>query len=283
MTALATETARSDQLLELYWREIKDKEPLTRREERELFSRARQGDEEAMERIVEANLRFVLRVANDYVRADGPPLIELVAEGNTGLMAAVERFDETRGFKFITYAVWWIRQAMQRSLAGQRRIARPPMSRLDDFKLHERRAAELSQQLGRAPTLDEIIAESKLSPSRTIAALEANQKDASFDDPLFADSDVTMHMAFGADADVDGGESVECLKEQLRDCLARLQPREAFILRSYYGMGGSDPLTLEQIGAELGLTRERVRQLRNRALDRLRVEYADQLADWSLN
>ena len=283
VTALNSDTARTDQLLELYWREIKNNEPLKRHEEVELFGKARQGDETAVQRIVEANLRFVMRVANDYVRPDGPPLIELVAEGNVGLMAAVERFDETKGFKFITYAVWWIRQAIHKALAGQRRSARPPMNRLDDYKLYERRAASLSQQLGRVPTFDEIIAEADLSPERALTALEANQQDMSFDDPVYPDSDVTMHSLYSADVADDEEKDFDRLKEQLRDCLAQLDPREAFILRSYYGMGGAESQTLEQIGSELKLTRERVRQLRNRALNKLRVEYTEQLADWSLN
>ncbi|MFC1525561.1 RNA polymerase sigma factor RpoD/SigA [Candidatus Latescibacterota bacterium] len=283
MTTMTRGAARTDQLLELYWQEIKDNQPLKRSEEEELFGQARRGDEVAVQRIVEANLRFVLRVANEYVRPDGPPLIELVAEGNIGLMAAIKRFDETRGFKLITYAVWWIRQAIHRSLARQRRSARQPMNRLDDYKLIERRADALSQKLGRAPTFDEIIEASELSPERALTAVEAHQQDLSMDEPLYPDSDVTLHALYSADAETEEEYDHDALKHRLHECLALLDRRESLILRSYYGIGDSEPQTLEQIGAELSLTRERVRQLRNRALDKLRVEHAGQLVEWSLN
>ena len=280
---MARDRARTDQLVDLYWREIEDNQPLRREEEADLFSRARRGDDAAMQRLAEANLRFVVRVANEYVRPDGPPLIELIAEGNIGLMSALERFDESRGFKFITYAVWWIRQAIHRSLAQQRRSARQPTNRLDDYKLIERRADVLSQKLGRVPTFDQVIDEAELSPERALSALEAHQQDLSFDQPISPDSDMTMHAVYGGDAGSDTGFDEDALKERLQECLDRLDSREANILRAYYGMDGSEPQTLDQIGEDLGVSRERVRQLRNRALNRLRAEHADQLFDWCMN
>ena len=283
MTTMARDAARTDQLLELYWQEIKDNEPLGRQEEVELFGRAHRGDDAALQRIAEANLRFVMRVANEYVHPDGPPLIELVAEGNVGLMAAIERFDETRGFKFITYAVWWIRQAIHRSLSRQRRSARQPTNRLDDFAQIERRAEALSQKLGRVPSFDEVIDEADMTSERALAAMEAHQQDLSFDQPLQSDGDMTLHGVYGGNADVDEGFDQDALTQRMHECLELLDSREALILRAYYGVGGLEPRTLEQIGEDLKVTRERVRQLRNRALKKLRAEHAEELLDWSMN
>lgn len=275
--------ARDEQLLDMYWKEIKENRPLTREEERQLFSRFRAGDESAGQRIIEANLRFVVRIANDYARADGLSVLELVAEGNMGLLTAVRRFDETRGFKFVTYAVWWIRQAMHRAMATQRRSLRAPMNRLEDFRLLERKASHLEQTLGRTATLDETLDAAGLSHERAMNALESWQRDVSMDAPLDADGETTLHATLTAGPEVETEYNEEAMVDALAECLAELDSREASILQSYYGLDADEPKTLEEIGAEMGVTRERIRQLRNRALDRLRTQHADRLLEWSAN
>jgi RNA polymerase primary sigma factor len=152
--------------LELYWREIKDNEPLDRQEEVELFTRVRAGDQAAVETLVKANLRFVVSVAREYCQDDGPVLMDLIAEGNMGLMRAIRTFDETRGFKFITYAVWWIRQAMRKSLHTQYQAVRLPASHTNDLQLIDKETAILSQELGRSPTFAEIAERVELGPER---------------------------------------------------------------------------------------------------------------------
>ena len=152
---MAVRSSNTIEAVELYWKEIKDTQPLSRSQEFELFTRAKSGDEGARQQIITANLRFVVSVARDY-KDYGLSLVELISEGNVGLLEAVKRFDETRGFKFITYAVWWIRQAILKALAEQSRAARPPMSQVNDLQKVEKRAARLTQQLGRTPTPAEI-------------------------------------------------------------------------------------------------------------------------------
>ena len=180
---------------DLYWRDIKGAEPLSREEEVALFKSAKAGDEEARQALVQANLRFVVRVARGYHDC-GLSLIELISEGNLGLLEAVQRFDETRGFKFITYAVWWIRQAILRALAEHGKIARPPLSRVSDRQKVEKEAALLAQQLGRAPTVEEIAACVDFSAERIRNAFEMGQPDLPLDAPAFADGEVTFAQTF---------------------------------------------------------------------------------------
>ena len=268
---------------ELYWREIKDTEPLSREREVELFTRLRRGDESARQRIIEANLRFVVSVARDY-KDYGLSLVELISEGNVGLLEAVKRFDETRGFKFITYAVWWIRQAILKALALQGRIARPPMSQINDLQKIEREAGRLAQSLGRAPTGAEIAERVDISAERTRNAMDVSQQDLSFDAPAYpgeGDSLLSLHPAPQDGVD-DLFEEAE-MRDRLSSCLRLLDERESEIVRAYFGLGGGEPRTLEQIGDSLGVTRERVRQLRNRALEKLRENCGEVLAEFSPN
>ena len=211
--------------------------------------------------------------------------LELIAEGNFGLLEAVKRFDETRGFKFITYAVWWIRQAILKALAEQSRAARPPMSQVNDLQKVEKLSARLTQQLGRAPTLEEIAAAADISFERTRNAIELSQNDVSLDAPLADSEGEDTMMAVMASEGPCFEESYDCaaLHQALHNSLDSLDEREQLIVRSYYGLQGLDPMTLEQIGEILGLTRERVRQLRDRALERVRTEHGDMLLELSIN
>ena len=280
---VASRSPSTTDAAELYWREIKDTEPLSREREVELFTRLRRGDESARQRIIEANLRFVVSVARDY-KDYGLSLVELISEGNVGLLEAVKRFDETRGFKFITYAVWWIRQAILKALALQGRIARPPMSQINDLQKIEREAGRLAQSLGRTPTGAEIAERVDISAERTRNAMDVSQQDLSFDAPAYpgeGDSLLSLHPAPQDGVD-DLFEEAE-MRDRLSSCLRLLDERESEIVRAYFGLGGGEPRTLEQIGDSLGVTRERVRQLRNRALEKLRENCGEVLAEFSPN
>jgi RNA polymerase primary sigma factor len=268
---------------DLYWREIKDAQPLSREQEVALFERAHAGDEDARERLIVANLRFVVSVAREY-KDYGLSLIELISEGNVGLLEAIKRFDETRGFKFITYAVWWIRQAMLRALAEHGKAARPPMSQVNDLQRIEKESGQLAQTLGRAPTYDEILAHGELSAERIHNALVVGQQDLSLDGPAFPDEETPLHAVFLA-AQEGVAEQYERgqFEAVVRTCLEALEPREYQILRAYFGLEGTAPMTLEEIGEAMGVTRERIRQLRNRALEKMRMQYGDVLMEFSRN
>ena len=277
-----TAHAREEQLLDIYWKDIKNNRPLTRTEEQDLFQRLRAGDESVRPRIIEANLRFVVHIANGYSRADGPSVLELAAEGNLGLLTAIRRFDETRGFKFITYAVWWIRRAIHTAIASQRQSLRLPANRLEDSRMLERQAEHLEQELGRRVSFDEVVEASGVSSERALNALEAADRTVSLDAPM-GEGDKSLHAMLSSPANEESAQDEEAMMQVVAECLDRLDSRESAILRSYYGLDSGEPKTLEQIGSELGVTRERIRQLRNRALERLRCEHADRLLQWSVN
>jgi len=269
--------------VDVYWREIKNVQPLSRTEEVALFERARAGDEESRQQLIRANLRFVVRVARDY-KAYGLTLAELISEGNMGLLEAVKRFDETRGFKFITYAVWWIRQAILRALAEQGKIARPPMSQLNDHHKVEKEAGLLAHELGRLPTFDELTSSLDLSAERTRNAMAAAQQDLSFDAPIYQGEGAPLLSLFvSPEVGMDEVLEREQMKNTLADCLRALDEREYQIVRDYFGLEDLEPMTLEEIGEAMGVTRERVRQLRNRALEKLRTHYRQRLVEFSNN
>jgi len=269
--------------IELYWRDIKDAQPLSRADEVAYFKRAKAGDEEARQVLVQANLRFVVSVAREY-KDYGLSLIELVSEGNFGLLEAVKRFDETRGFKFITYAVWWIRQAILKALAEQGKIARPPMSQINDLQKIEKETGALAQLLGRVPTFEEIAEKVDISVARTRNAMEVSQQDVSLDAPAFMDEETTLVQVFVAKQEgIDANFERLQMEATVHACLGVLDPRESQIVRSYFGLDDSEPMTLEEIGDALGVTRERVRQLRNRALEKMRAQCGDLLVEFSSN
>ena len=271
-------------LLDSYWIDIHLCEPVSREREAELVRKARNGDGVALHDLITANLRFVVTVANEF-RGSGCPMNELISDGNAGLAEAARRFDETRGFKFITYAVWWIRQAMLKALAEQSRAARPPMNQVNDLQKVEKRAARLTQQLGRAPTPEEIAVSADISLERARSAIELSQSDLSLDAPLSGeDGDDTMQALLAMDGPgLDESFDQDALFRALHECINHLDEREQLILRAYYGLQQAQPMTLEQIGEVLSLTRERIRQLRDRALERVRVEYGELLLELSSN
>ena len=270
-------------MTDLYWRDIRHSKPLSRKEEVRLFKLAKAGDEDSRQAIITANLRFVVSVAKDY-KDYGMSLSELISEGNVGLLEATKRFDEDRGFKFITYAVWWIRQAILKALAEHGKIARPPMSQINDLQRLEKESSALAQRLGRDPTLGEIAASTDISPLRTQNAMVVGQTDVSFDAPTYQDEETTLHSVFAADSDaIDEAFEEDEMRGTVNDCLGVLDEREYEIVRCYYGLESMQPMTLEEIGNTLGVTRERVRQLRNRAIDKLRSNCGELLAEFSRN
>jgi len=266
-----------------YWRDIQHFRPLSRQREAELMAKARAGDESAMHQMVESNLRFVVRIAKEY-KGRGLPFIELISEGNLGLIEAVKRFDETRGFKFITYAVWWIRQGILKALASEGKIARPPASRTNDLQKIERSRGVLTQQLGRYPTCEEIAHSTEMSLKRTLNALETTQPDISMDAPSFPWEEEPLIDTF-ADPGPNPADRYEriSLSNRLSACLDRLDQREALIIRAYFGLDDQADLTLAQIGSQMGLTRERVRQLKDQALRKIRVNCGNDLLALSRN
>jgi len=273
----------SADLLDSYWHDIKTCEPISREEEYNLVKSAKGGDEGAMNQLISANLRFVVTIAKEY-RDTGQPLSELISDGNLGLMEAAKRFDEDRGFKFITYAVWWIRQSIQRALAERKRTVPAPSNRLADLKSVERKEGELSQELGRSPTVDEVSREVGFSTQRIVRAKQAASPDLYLDRSLYEEEDATVLSLFESGEKQPQQVTEESDLERAVDrCLDTLNARERQIIRWYYGFGGHEPMTLEEIGDMWGLTRERIRQLRDRGLEKLRAQFGDLLVELSHN
>ena len=241
------------------------------REERELARRARLGDKEAAERLVTANLRFVISYVKKY-QGRGLGLAELVCIGNEGLLKAVKKFDPDKGVKFISYAVWWIRQAILASLARQGRTVRVPLNRTADLSKIVRTAEALRQAMRREPTPEEISSATGLSLDVVQSLAALNSGEVRLDAPLDPDGDRSLIERFVS----DDGPSTEdqamdrFLSAEIEAALGTLPPRDAKVLRLYFGLDGGREHTLEEIGGMLGVTRERIRQLRDRALKRLR-------------
>lgn len=264
--------------VEAYWRDIKDCEPLSRKKEVELAKQAKQGNDDAKNELVRANLRFVVSIAKEYQNY-GLSMNELISEGNWGLLVAVRRFDETRGFKFITYAVWWIRQAILKALSEQRRVARPPMSQVNDLHKVEKKARALAQKLGRSPTVEELTEQAGISTDRVRNTFDLAQRDIFLDMPLYPDEEEPVISSLSdPEQDIEEDLGTQELARVLRECMDDLlDKRDKQILRFYFGLDGQQPMTLEEIGSVLGITRERVRQVRNIALKKLRAKYSDVL------
>jgi len=268
--------------LNSYWRDIRHCAPVSREEEANLVRQAREGDDDALARLISANLRFVVSVAKEF-RVTGQPLNELISDGNVGLLEAAGRFDERRGFKFITYAVWWIRQSILRALDERRRTVSAPSNRLADLKDVERSQLRLSQKLGRDPSLFEIYDDVGYSAQRVLRAMEVSTPDVHLDRSLYDnEEDTAVSSLFETDEPPPETVAEEHeFVDTIDRCLEILDGRERVIIRRYYGFDGCLPMTLEQIGQTLGLTRERIRQLRDRGLAKLRNEHGDVLAELS--
>jgi RNA polymerase primary sigma factor len=257
--------------LDQYLREVSQHELLTAPEEIELGHRALAGDEDAVAKLVRANLRFVISVAKKYQNR-GVSLIDLIQEGNVGLVTAARKFDPEQGVKFISYAVWWIRQAILAALANQGRAVRVPLNRASDLARIFRERERLKQELRRDPTIPEIAQAANLTPEVVTSLQTLNAAEIRLDAPIGDSDDSQLVERFMWDEAHEPEEAVEerLLAEHIERALETLSPRDARVVRLYFGLEGGREHTLEEIGNMLGVTRERVRQLRDRALKRLR-------------
>ncbi|HEM47388.1 MAG TPA: sigma-70 family RNA polymerase sigma factor [Alphaproteobacteria bacterium] len=257
--------------LDQYLKEISAYPLLKREEEVDLAQRIRKGEEEALDKLVRSNLRFVVSVAKKY-QNQGVALSDLINEGNLGLIRAAHKFDETKGIKFISYAVWWIRQAILQALAEQSRIVRVPLNRAGALHRIGKRSAMLLQELGREPTVEELADELDLSEDEVRRTLSLSQTHLSLDAPLTPGEDNRLldYLPDQFSPGPDDETYDRALMDTVEEALATLKEREAKILRLYFGLDGQEPMTLEEIGSLLGITRERVRQIKEKALLRLR-------------
>ena len=261
--------------LDIYMQQISDIPLLTVQDEIDLAARIAKGDTEAREIMITSNLRLVVKIAQEYSNL-GLSVLDLINEGNMGLMKAVERFDPSKGGKLSTYASWWIKQAIKRALANQSKTIRLPVHMVDRVTLIRRTAAELSESLGREPTNEEIAETLNLPATRVSHLRNVSTKPASLDSPINEEDGSTLGEVVPDEKSVDPYESLKS-KSLIGDVnlvLSMLEPREADIIRLRFGLDGRDPLTLEQVGEQIGITRERVRQLQDQALRDLRKKMA---------
>lgn len=264
-------TNRETLSLDKYLHEISKVDLLTTEEEVNLARRLKEGDQIALDHLVKANLRFVVSVAKQY-QNQGLSLPDLINEGNLGLIKAAQRFDETRGFKFISYAVWWIRQAVLQALAEQARIVKLPLNKIGSINKVNRAFTELEQKFEREPSVEELAEVLEIAPNDIREALKSSNRHISMDAPLSQDEEGTLYdvLLSGDTPSPDRGLLNDSLRKEIERALATLAVREASIIRLYFGLNGKHQHTLEEIGEELDLTRERVRQIKEKAIKRLR-------------
>ncbi|MBL7803789.1 MAG: RNA polymerase sigma factor RpoD/SigA [Saprospiraceae bacterium] len=266
-------TSRESLALEKYLNDIGKIQLLTPDEEAVLARRIREGDQDALERMTEANLRFVVSVAKQY-QNQGLSLSDLINEGNVGLIKAAKRFDETKGFKFISYAVWWIRQSILQAIVENSRIVRMPLNKVGSYNKVNEAYIHFVQLAERDPTDEELADLLDMSPREVQTMMLSTVRHVSLDAPIAnsEDSDATMLDLYSSDdaPEPDLNLMAESLREEVAHGLAMLSPREMEVIASYYGLKGYQALTLEEIAELYGLTRERVRQIKERAIRRLR-------------
>jgi RNA polymerase primary sigma factor len=257
--------------LDQYLKDISAYPLISRDEEAALARRIRVDDQEALDKLVRSNLRFVVSVAKKY-QNQGVSLSDLINEGNLGLIRAAHKFDETKGIKFISYAVWWIRQAILQALAEQSRIVRVPLNRAGTLHRIGKRAAALLQELGREATHAEIAHGMDITEEEVAKTMSISQATLSLDAPMAPGEDNKLldYLPDTINPTPDEQIFVKALTESIEEALSHLKERESKILRLYFGLDGNEPMTLEEIGALLGITRERVRQIKEKALSRLR-------------
>ena len=257
--------------LDQYLRDISVYPLITREEEVTLAQRIRTNDQEALDKLVRSNLRFVVSVAKKY-QNQGVSLSDLINEGNLGLIRAAHKFDETKGIKFISYAVWWIRQSILQALAEQSRIVRVPLNRAGALHRIGKRASSLLQELGRQPTHLEIAQGLDITEEEVAKTMLISQVHLSLDAPMTPGEDNRLldYLPDTTNRTPDEATFEKALTEAIEESLSGLKERESKILRLYFGLDGEDPMTLEDIGTLLGITRERVRQIKEKALLKLR-------------
>ncbi|MCQ2286013.1 MAG: RNA polymerase sigma factor RpoD/SigA [Bacteroidales bacterium] len=266
-------TNRDTASLDRYLADIGKEAMLTPDEEVELARKIKNGDELALEKLTKANLRFVVSVAKQY-QNQGISLQDLINEGNVGLIKAAKRFDETRGFKFISYAVWWIRQAILQAIADQSRIVRLPLNQVGTINKIKKEIARLEQTLQRPPTFEEISESIDLAEYKIAEIMKMNTYTQSIDSPIAPDEDTKFidTFVYENDEDTDTHLIHESLSSEINDVLSTLNDKEREIVKMFYGINNSHEYTLDEIGDKFDLSRERVRQIKERALKRLRQE-----------
>jgi len=266
----ATESAPAEDPLKLYVRQIGGGALLTREEERELARRKDEGDELAKRKLIESNLRLVMAITRNYTRAS-VPLLDLIQEGNLGLIRAVEKFDYRLGYKLSTYATWWIRQAITRALADQGRTIRLPVHVADQVRRLLRSRRQLAQKLNREPTLTEPARDTQQSEERVLELLELVEIPVSLETPVGDGESLYGDLIEDVNSLAPHEQSAEQARgRELAGALDQLNPRMRRVLSLRFGLDGEPPQTLEEVGGQLGITRERVRQLETRALRELR-------------
>jgi RNA polymerase primary sigma factor len=266
-------TNRESQSIEKYLQEIGKVELLTPEEEVELAKRIKKGDQEALEKLTRANLRFVVSVAKQY-QNNSLSLNDLINEGNLGLVKAAQRFDETRGFKFISYAVWWIRQSIIQALAEQSRLVRLPLNKVGSLSKINKAFSELEQKYEREPSADELAQLLDISADDIESTMQVSSRHVSVDAP-FSDGESGSLMDVLENREADGTDDHLEFQDSLRiECertLATLTDRERDVIKLFFGIGVPHAMTLQDIGEHLGLTRERVRQIKDKAINKLRT------------
>ena len=263
-------TNREITSLDKYLQEIGRLEMISPEEEVLLAQKIKQGDQSALEKLTKANLRFVVSVSKQY-QNQGMSLPDLINEGNLGLIKAAQRFDETRGFKFISYAVWWIRQSILQALAEQSRIVRLPLNKIGSLNKIKKAYAKLEQEYERTPNPEEVALELDLTDQEVRESLRHSGKHLSMDAPLASDEDNTMYdfMRSEETTTPEADLLYESLRIEINRAISTLTPKEADILKMFFGLEGYPPMTLDEIGEQFDLTRERVRQIKEKAIRRL--------------
>ena len=264
-------TNRESQSLDKYLQEIGKVDLLTPDEEVELAKRIRAGDQIALEKLTKANLRFVVSVAKQY-QNQGLSLGDLINEGNLGLIKAAQRFDETRGFKFISYAVWWIRQSILQALAEQSRIVRLPLNRVGSLNKISKTFSELEQKYEREPSPEELAEVLEVTTAEVVDTMKISGRHVSMDAPFIQGEENSLLDVLENDSEEtpDSGLMNDSLRREVQRALSTLTQREADVITLYFGLNGEHSMTLEEIGEKFNLTRERVRQIKEKAIRRLR-------------
>lgn len=271
-------TNRETPSLDKYLHEIGKVRLLSADEEVSLAKKIKQGDDKALDQLINGNLRFVVSVSKQY-QNQGLSLPDLINEGNLGLIKAAQRFDETRGFKFISYAVWWIRQSILQALAEQARIVRLPLNKIGSINKVNNTFARLEQDFQREPTPDEIAIALEMAPKEVKEALKVSSRHISMDAPLKKDEDNTLYDIILASDSISPDSHLldDSLRKEIDRSLATLSTRESDIIKLYYGLNGEPPYSLEEIGKLFNLTRERVRQIKEKAIKRLKHTYRSKI------
>lgn len=261
-------TNRDSQAVEKYLQEISKISLLTPEEETTLAQRIKMGDQNALERLVTGNLRFVVSVAKQY-QHQGLSLSDLINEGNLGLIKAAQRFDETKGFKFISYAVWWIRQSILQALAEQGRLVRLPQNKIGTYNKANKAYIAFEQEHEREPSTEELAEMMEMNENDINTIFQSNSRHMSLDAPVHEAEDVAMRDLMEGDDVTDDDVMRDSLRAEIRRVLQSLSPRESEIVNAYFGLDGENGTSIEQIGQKYDLTKERIRQIKERAIKRL--------------